>query len=96
MAVRALALLGGCLLALLGLAFVLWLPELGLPLLIGGLALLALEFEWASRAQARLEWAALSLRRWLRGLPVAGKVMSAVLALAVVVAVGGWIFFWRS
>ncbi|HJS48980.1 MAG TPA: hypothetical protein VJ745_01550 [Gaiellaceae bacterium] len=48
--VRTLAVAGGGFVGLAGAAFVLPVPELGLPLLLMGLRLLALEYEWAVRA----------------------------------------------
>lgn len=86
--VRVVAVGAGFLLGLVGLAFVWWLPELGLPLLIAGLGLLALEFEWAARTQATVEWRALVFRRWWGRLPAAVKVvlvLGAVAAVAVLV-----------
>ena len=61
--VRALTFVAGMLLSLAGL-LLLWAPELGLPLILAGLGLLALEFDWATRAQAWTEWRAVQLRHW--------------------------------
>ena len=47
---RAFAVLGGGLAGLIGIVLVVPLPELGLPLLLVGLRVLALEYEWAARA----------------------------------------------
>ena len=49
-AARILTVLGGGLVGLLGAVLLLPLPELGLPLFLVGLRLLALEYEWAARA----------------------------------------------
>jgi hypothetical protein len=40
-------------------------PELGLPVLVAGLGLLALEFDWAARALARLIARVSRVKRWL-------------------------------
>ncbi|MDG4857134.1 hypothetical protein P8605_03005 [Streptomyces sp. T-3] len=87
MAVRVLAAGAGALMGLAGLVLMVFLPELAIPLLVGGLSLLALEFEWASRAVVRVEWWTLLFRRWLsRQSPVARVVVIvAMIALAVLI-----------
>ena len=63
--VRAGSVLAGGLLAAVGVLLVPPLPELGLPALLGGLGLLALEFDWAARALAAAIDGAATLRgRW--------------------------------
>lgn len=86
-AVRIVAAGAGALLGLGGLALLLWLPELGIPLLLAGLSLLALEFVWASRAVIRVEWWSLVLRRWLARRSPATKIMLTVAAVAVAIVV---------
>ena len=61
-------------------------PELGLPLLLFGLRLLALEFDWAVRIYVRVEKLARRLLGWLKS-----KVgIAVVLLIAAVVAVAVW------
>ena len=61
-------------------------PELGLPLLLFGLRLLALEFDWAARLYVRVEKLARRLLGWLKS-----KVgIAVVLLIAAVVAVAVW------
>lgn len=61
-------------------------PELGLPLLLFGLRLLALEFDWAARLYARVEKFARRVLSWLKS-----KVgIAVVFGIAVVVAVAVW------
>lgn len=61
-------------------------PEFGLPLLLPGLGLLALEFDWAARAYTRgARWARLVGRRLRKPLPRSKR--GVVLAVAVVAAV---------
>lgn len=84
MVVRVAVTAGGFL--LLGLAVALfWFPELGLPLALIALRLLALEFDWAVTAQAWLilRWA--QLRGWFAGLSLLAKfAWSIVLAIVLV------------
>ena len=77
---RLTVLAGGWSAALLGVVLVLPLPELGLPLLVVGLRLLALRYDWAARAYlpvARL-WAR------LKALPASAKLAVGVIAVALV------------
>jgi hypothetical protein len=85
--VRILAVLGGGLAAFAGIALVVPLPELGLPLLLVGLRLLALEYEWAARAYVPIA------RLWdrLKALPMRWKIAIAVIAVCVVSAVVWWL-----
>jgi len=87
---RVLIVAGGVIVALAGVVATIPLPELGLPLLLAGLDLLALEFDWAARATARVYRAYRGLRAWVhsRSRPVQG--LLALLALAVAVA-AGWL-----
>ncbi len=75
--VRVLAGAAGTVLFVVGAAFVLPLPEAGLPLLLAGIGLLALEFDWAVRAHERVLRLAARLRalpRWARAAAAAGFV----------------------
>ncbi|MGH4033621.1 hypothetical protein ACQB60_32360 [Actinomycetota bacterium Odt1-20B] len=89
--VRVLAVGAGALMSLGGLVLMVLLPELAIPLLLGGLSLLALEFAWATRAVVRVEWWTVLLRRWLaRRSPVA-KALLFLAVIAVAVLVLWWI-----
>lgn len=90
LAVRVLVAAAGGLLTVAG-ALLIWAPELGLPLLLGGLGLLALEFEWATGAQAWTEWRAVQARHWFGRQPRAVKVgVPLILAAAVLLVL--WFF----
>ena len=85
---RLAVLAGGWAAGLLGVVLVLPLPELGLPLLVVGLRLLALRYDWAARAYlpvARL-WAR------LKALPHAVKLALGVAAVAVVAGIVWWLY----
>lgn len=59
-------------------------PEIGLPVLLGGLRLLAYEFDWAARSYARVE------RRWQRVRARYKRLLSSklrVVGVAVVLAI---------
>ena len=63
-------------------------PEFGLPLLLLGLRLLALEFDWAARANARAARLPQRVRGRLRNLlprSRRGLLLTVVVAMAVVV-----------
>ncbi|WP_329100632.1 hypothetical protein OG792_18810 [Micromonospora sp. NBC_01699] len=81
--VRALIDLGGGLLSLVGLVL-LWAPEFGLPLLLAGFGLLALEFDWAFRARAWTEWRAALLRRRFVTQPPAVQAALPITMLAII------------
>ena len=85
---RILTVLGGGLVGLLGAVLLLPLPELGLPLLLVGLRVLALEYEWAARAYVPVA------RLWerLKALSIRWK---AAIAVVAVVCVGG-IVWWLA
>ena len=73
---------------MLGVVLVLPLPEIGLPLLVVGLRLLALRYDWAARAYlpvARL-WAR------LKALPAPAKLALGVAAVAIVAGIVWWIY----
>lgn len=67
--VRAAAVAGGGLAALSGAAMMIVLPELGVPLLLIGLRLLALQFDWAARTYARVRTGFLRVLAWLDAKP---------------------------
>jgi hypothetical protein len=88
LAARILTVLGGGLVGLVGAVLLLPLPELGLPLLLVGLRVLALEYEWAERAYVPVA------RLWQRLKALAARWKIAIAAVAVV-CVGG-IVWWLA
>ncbi|MFQ6397853.1 hypothetical protein ACLMAJ_30990 [Nocardia sp. KC 131] len=64
--IRALVVVGGIALGVAAVALF-WAPELGLPLLIVSLRLLALEFDRAIPAQVWAERRLIRVRAWLKG-----------------------------
>ena len=86
-AARILTVLGGGLIGFLGAVLLLPLPELGLPLLLVGLRVLALEYEWAARAYVPVA------RLWerLKALSTPWKVAIAALAVLCVGALVWWL-----
>jgi len=85
---RLAVLAGGWAASLLGVVLVLPLPELGLPLLVIGLRLLALRYDWAARAYlpvARL-WARLKV------LPAPVKLALGVFTVAILAGVVWWLY----
>ena len=87
-AARILTVLGGGLVGLLGAVLLLPLPELGLPLLLAGLRVLALEYEWAARAYVPVA------RLWERLKALSIRWKAAIAAIAVL-CVGG-IVWWLA
>lgn len=88
LAARILTVLGGGLVGLVGAVLLLPLPELGLPLLLVGLRVLALEYEWAERAYVPVA------RLWQRLKALSARWKIAIAAVAVV-CVGG-IVWWLA
>ena len=86
-ALRSLAVLGAGVLSVAGVLLVVPAPELGLPLLLVGLRVLALEFEWAARAYVPVA------RLWdrLRALSLRWKIALAAIAVLVVGAIVWWL-----
>ena len=86
-AVRALTVVGGGLAGVGGALLLVPLPELGLPLLLFGLRLLALEYDWAARLYAPVA------RLWdrLKALPRTAKLALTVGTVGVVVALVLWL-----
>ena len=85
----AVAVVLGFLLLAVGAVLTVPLPELGLPLLAGGLRLLGRRYGWAARCNDRLDAVVARIRgRWRRSSRTARVV---VVTLVVVVAAGvGW------
>ncbi len=84
---RAAAVVGGWLALLLGAAIVVPLPELGLPLLLVGLRILAVRYDWAARAYLPVA------RLWERSkaLPSAAKIAVGLAGIAVGAALVWWL-----
>ena len=84
---RTLAVAGGGFAGLVGAVLVLPLPELGLPLLLTGLRLLALEYEWAARAFVPVA------RLWdrVKALSFAWKVGIAAVAVLAIAGLVWWL-----
>ena len=84
---RTLAVAGGGFAGLVGALLVLPLPELGLPLLLTGLRLLALEYEWAARAFVPVA------RLWdrVKALSFAWKVAIAAVAVLAIAGLLWWL-----
>ncbi len=85
--VRTLAVAGGGFAGLVGAVFVLPVPELGLPLLLMGLRLLALEYEWAVRAYVPVA------RLWdrVKALSLAWKIGIVAIAVLAVAGLVWWL-----
>ncbi len=85
---RLAVLAGGWAAGLLGLVLVLPLPELGLPLLVIGLRLLALRYDWAARAYLPVA------RMWARltALPAPVKLALGVAAVAALAGIVWWLY----
>jgi hypothetical protein len=83
---QTLAIAGGWLAGAAGVLLVLPAPELGLPLLLLGLRLLAVEHDWAARLYAPVS------RVWLRmrSLPRTAKLAVGLGALALVITIVWW------
>lgn len=62
--VRVLVVAAGVLLTAPGLLLVWVIPGVGLLLLLTGLRMLSLEFEWAAKAQGWVEWRSHQIRNW--------------------------------
>lgn len=89
---KAGAVIGGALAAFLGIVLVLPMAELGIPLLLVGLRLLALQFDSAARVYARARLWSLMLGAWWKTTSQAVRVLVIVGAVAVTVLVVFWLF----
>lgn len=80
----AFAVLGGALLAA-SVPLVILLPEVGIPAMLVGLRLLAVEVDWAASAFAWIDWRYVQVRQWFhrQALPVRAAVILVLLAIAV-------------
>jgi hypothetical protein len=68
------------------------LPEVGLPVLLWSLSLLALEFDWAAKAYAWVTWRWQQFHAWFRRRHVAIKTLIIAATLAVAVGLLGLVF----
>ena len=80
---RAATVAGGALLGLVSLPLAIVLPEIGVPLLLVALRLLAYEFAWAARAYASVAWTWTRVKTWFAGRPAIIQTL-VLLALAAV------------
>jgi hypothetical protein len=88
MFVRVAVVIAGSGVGVVGAILTIVVPEIGLPLLLLGLRLLAYEFDWAARAYARVARLLRRWREWFRRLSPwikLGLVTAAVLIVAAVV-----------
>jgi hypothetical protein len=92
--VRIVVAVCGGILAIPGLLLVLLAPDVGLPLLIVGLGLLSLEFDWAARLLGQVIRWTTSARMWFRGLSGPRRILVSTVALAII-AVIAWVLFLR-
>jgi hypothetical protein len=83
--VRVLLAIVGAVLLLVSVPAVVVLPELGVPALLVGLRLLAVEADWAARAYAWIDWRFAQARGWFRrqSQPVRGAVAAGLVLVAV-------------
>ena len=83
-AVRIVVAAAGVLAALVAVPLVVVLPELGVPLLLLALRLLAVEFDWAARGYAWVIWRWSQAKAWFHGAsrPVRALVVVVLLVLA--------------
>lgn len=82
----------GALLLVASVPLVIVLPEVGVPALLVGLRLLAVEADWAARAYAWIDWRFHQVRAWFHRQP--GPTRAAVIAGLLLVAVAlVWLLF---
>jgi hypothetical protein len=91
MFVRVAVAIAGSGVGVLGAILTIVVPELGLPLLLLGLRLLAYEFDWAARAYARVARLLRRWREWFRRLSSWKKVGLVTAAVLIVAAVVVWL-----
>ena len=82
-ALRFLMAAAGCVAAIVAVPLVVVLPELGVPLLLLALRLLAVEFDWAARSYAWVIWRWEQAKAWYHAAsaPVRALVILVLLAL---------------
>lgn len=82
-AVRVLVAAGGVVAGVAAVPLVVVLPELGVPLLLVALRLLAVEFDWAARAYAWVIWRWGQAKAWYRGASAGVRALVIVVLLAI-------------
>jgi hypothetical protein len=80
---RLATVVGGTLLGLVSLPVAIVLPEIGVPLLLVALRLLAYEFAWAAHAYASVAWTWTRVKTWFASKPAVVQTL-VLLALAAV------------
>ena len=81
-ALRVLKAAIGLVAALVAVPLVVVLPELGVPLLLVALRLLAVEFDWAARSYAWVIWRWGQAQAWFRAAPAAVRAVVVLVLLA--------------
>jgi hypothetical protein len=85
--VRVARILGGALLGIASLPLVLLLPEIGVPLLLVALRLLADEYAWAARAYASVASTWTRVRAWFIGRPIVVQMLVLLALAAIAIAI---------
>ena len=84
------AIIAGAVLTAAGVVLIVPLPEVGLPLVVGGLRLLGRRYRWAARANARVDAVAVAAGvRWRRSSRLV-KIVVVALVVLVVAGLGWW------
>ena len=91
MFVRVGFVISGGLVSILGAILLIVVPELGVPLLLLGLRLLAYEFDWAARAYAYMARLLKRLREWYRRLSPWKRFGLIIAATLIVVGLVVWL-----
>ena len=78
----------GLVIAVVAVPLVVVLPELGVPLLLVALRLLAVEFDWAARSHAWVIWRWGQAKAWYHGASRPVQALVALVLLALLVALG--------
>lgn len=76
----------GFVIAAVSLPLLIVLPELGVPLLLWALSILAVEFDWAARAYATVTWHWQRVHAWFKAQGILAK--TAVVLATLLVAIG--------
>ena len=85
-AVRVLVVAAGVVAGVAAVPLVVVLPELGVPLLLVALRLMAVEFDWAARGYAWVIWRWGQVKAWYRG--ASARVRALVIVALIALAVG--------
>ena len=84
--IRIAAATAGALAALAAIPLIVVLPELGVPLLLIALRLLAVEFDWAAQAYAWVIWRWSQARHWFANASKPARAATVILLVAIAVA----------